>query len=223
MNHSFDVDIAVRFGVQEAIFIENLRFWILKNKANKKHFYQGKYWTYNSAKAYADLFPYWSKQQVERIILKLKLANVIEIGHFSPNAYDRTNWYSINEEMLPSNSMNGNSDTDESTNTDINQIVNKDCVLEAETNLLFEAFWKTYPNKKAKENARKAFAKLKPGNDTLCMLQQAVEFQKRTIWKDKDPQYIPHAATWINGKRWEDEVQPTTAGRSDYDFLMGGS
>lgn len=222
MNHSFDVDIAVKFGLQEAIFIENLRFWIAKNKANNKHFYQGKYWTYNSAKAYAELFPYWSKQQVERIILKLKLANVIEIGHFSVNTYDRTNWYSLNEEMLSSKSMNGSIEIDESTNTDINQIVNKGAVLEDETNLLFETFWKAYPNKKAKDSARKSFAKLKPTNDTLCLLQQAVEHQKRTIWKDKDPQYIPHAATWINGKRWEDEVQAPVNGKSAYDSLLGG-
>jgi hypothetical protein len=124
MNHSFDVEIATRFGVQEAIFIENVRFWVLKNKANNKHFYKGKYWTYNSAKAYAELFPYWSKQQIERIIAKLKEAGILEVDHFSQNTYDRTNWYTLNEEMLSSKSMNGNVQIDESSNTYINTVVN---------------------------------------------------------------------------------------------------
>lgn len=119
MNHSFDVELATRYGVQEAIFIENVRFWVLKNKANNKHFYKGKYWTYNSAKAYAELFPYWSKQQIERIISKLKEAGILVVDHFSTNHYDRTNWYTLNEEMLSSKSMNGNVQIDESSNTDV--------------------------------------------------------------------------------------------------------
>lgn len=125
MNHSFDVDIATRYGVYEAILIENIRFWILKNKANNKHFHKGKYWTYNSAKAYAELFPYWSRQQVERIIGKLKEAGVLEVDHFSHNTYDRTNWYTLNEEMLSSNSRNGSIESDESSYTYINADVNK--------------------------------------------------------------------------------------------------
>lgn len=95
MNHSFDVDIARQHGVDAAIIIENLRFWIAKNKANKRHFYDGRFWTYNSSKAMAELFPYWSAKQIERIISKLKASGVLIVGHYSQNAYDRTNWYSL--------------------------------------------------------------------------------------------------------------------------------
>lgn len=213
MNHSFDVDIATRYGLQEAVFIENIRFWVLKNKANKKHFHKGKYWTYNSAKAYAELFPYWSRQQVERIISKLKEVGVLEVDHFSQNTYDRTNWYTLNEEMLSSNSRNGDIEIDESSNTYINADVNSKTVIDAEDDLLFEMFWKDYPRRTAKPAAKKAFKKLKPTMHLLAKMQQAIANQKATVWKDKEEQYIPHPATWLNNERWEDEVKsvPMTA------------
>ena len=200
MNHSFDVDIAIRYGVPEAVFIENVRFWILKNKANNKHFYKGKYWTYNTAKAYAELFPYWSKQQVERIIAKLKEAQILEVDHFSTNHYDRTNWYTLNEELLSSKSMNQSIEIDESSNTYIKPDVNKKEIP------FFAEFWKAYPKKTNGTYARKVFLKLKVDKPLLDKMLQAIELQKKTVWKDKDPQYIPHPSTWLNGERWEDEV-----------------
>lgn len=201
MNHSFDVGIATRYGVYEAIFIENIRFWVLKNKANNKHFHKGKYWTYNSAKAYSVLFPYWSRQQVERIIQKLKLAGAIEVDNFNSNPYDRTNWYTLNDEMLSSNSRNGNIKIDESSNTDINT----DTIV-GQGNPLFDEFWKAYPRKSNKGFARKVFDKLKVDRELLNKMIQALALQNRTVWKDKEQQYIPHPSTWLNGERWEDEV-----------------
>lgn len=87
---------------------------------------------------------------------------------------------------------------------------------------LFDIFWKAYPRKVSPAAAKKSFAKLKVDEDLLNKMLKAIEQQKKTDqWKD--PKYIPHPSTWLNNERWEDEVQPTTGGRSDYDFLMGGS
>lgn len=206
MNHSFDVDLAVKYGLQEAVFLENLRFWILKNKANKRHFYEGRYWTYNSAQAYADLFPYWSRQQVERIIAKLKEQGVIQTGHFSANTYDRTNWYSINDELLSSKSRNGDLQFDESTNTDINQI--KTTRKRTTDNPLFDLFWTAYPRKTNKGLAKQIFQRLSVDQVLLDKMLMAIGQQKKSDqWKN--PQYIPHPSTWLNGERWEDEITTT--------------
>ena len=35
----FDSNVASKVGVDGAIMLNNLQFWIVKNKANKKHFY----------------------------------------------------------------------------------------------------------------------------------------------------------------------------------------
>lgn len=77
----------------------------------------------------------------------------------------------------------------------------------------FEKFWKAYPRKTNKGFAKKVFAKLKVTDELLAKMLQAIEVQKRSVWKDKDPQYIPHPSTWLNGERWEDEVvaQPLSA------------
>ena len=52
MNYIFDVEVAREYGVNEAIFISNLQFWIAKNKANGIHYHGNRTWTYNSNKAY---------------------------------------------------------------------------------------------------------------------------------------------------------------------------
>jgi len=133
VNHSFSVEVATLFGVDEAILIENFRFWLAKNKANGRHFYDGHFWTYNSSKAMAELFPYWSPKQIERIVSKLKVAGVLKVGHYSQNAYDRTNWYTVLEDALPQTretiSKKPTSpfpETGESTRTDVNTDVNTD-------------------------------------------------------------------------------------------------
>lgn len=97
---TFNVEIAKMYGVDEAILIENLFFWINKNRANNRHFYDGYYWTYNTAKAFADLFPFWSEKQVRRIIKSLKEKGVLLTGHHNKKAYDRTTWYALSNEIM---------------------------------------------------------------------------------------------------------------------------
>ena len=60
MQHSFDVEIAKEYGVLEAILLNNLWFWVEKNRANNVNYYDGYYWTFNSTKAFNELFPYAS-------------------------------------------------------------------------------------------------------------------------------------------------------------------
>lgn len=71
----------------------------------------------------------------------------------------------------------------------------------------FDKFWSAYPLKKDKARARKAFRKVKVPLDTLLA---ALEAQKKLPdWTKENGRYIPHAATWLNGERWEDELEPT--------------
>ena len=83
------------YGVNAAIILQNIYFWVLKNKANKKHFYDGKYWTYNSRSAFNELFPYLSERQIKTAIDKLVKDGVVEIGCYNKDARDRTMWYTV--------------------------------------------------------------------------------------------------------------------------------
>ena len=87
MDHlSFNTRYAAKYGIEEAIMIEHLLFWIEKNAANGKHFHDGRYWTYNSAGAFTKLFPFWSTSQIKRILTSLERQGVILKGEFNESA-----------------------------------------------------------------------------------------------------------------------------------------
>lgn len=98
MQHSFNVNIAKEFGILEAILLNNLEYWIAKNKANGTNFYDGFYWTYNSAKAFNELFPYVSQRQIQNALKKLKEKGIIQTGNYNKSSYDRTLWYAFTTE-----------------------------------------------------------------------------------------------------------------------------
>ena len=99
MNHAFDVDIATEYGIEEAIMIQFLQFWIAKNKANEKHFHEGRTWTYNSASALLELFPYFkSEKKAQRLMRHLEEEGVIMSGNFNENPFDKTKWYAFCDE-----------------------------------------------------------------------------------------------------------------------------
>ncbi len=73
--------------------------------------------------------------------------------------------------------------------------------------ICFSEFWKIYPKRKGKEYARKAWWKLKPDNQLCLLIFDAVEKQQKSEeWQKDGGKYIPHPATWLNGRRWEDEI-----------------
>lgn len=100
---------------------------------------------------------------------------------------------------------------------DKNNIYLQDCntIFEGEkktTNKLqgFDTFWEAYPKHKGKDAAKKAFAKINPTESLLKEILTAVEAQKKTHeWQKDNGQYIPYPATWLNGKRWEDDKDGT--------------
>ncbi len=98
MNHSFNVEVATKYGILEAVLLENINFWVTKNKANNVQYYDGYYWTYNSVKALAELFPYASKTTISRALHRLEDKGLILSGNYNKSAYDRTIWYTITEE-----------------------------------------------------------------------------------------------------------------------------
>lgn len=72
----------------------------------------------------------------------------------------------------------------------------------------FYLFWKAYPKKVAKPRARKAFDKINPDDTLLEKILAGVERAKKTRqWVKDSGEYIPHPATWLNAKRWEDEIE----------------
>lgn len=138
MHHYFDIDIATKYGINAAIILQNLGHWIKRNEANESNYYDGYYWTFNSRRAYKELFPYMSKWQIEHAFKKLIDEGLVITGKYNEMKYDQTLWYALTEKakcILHFQSMecaemqNGNSKNGKpipNINTDINTNVNTD-------------------------------------------------------------------------------------------------
>ena len=85
-------------------------------------------------------------------------------------------------------------------------IVHHDEQETAQTNS-FESFWKVYPKKQSKPTAQKAWDKLNPDAELTEAIINAVERAKMSRqWKERDGQYIPLPASYLNQRRWEDDL-----------------
>lgn len=98
--HMFDPQIAKEYGVNAAIIFQNLAYWIEHNRANETNFYDGRYWTYNSVRAFTELFPYLTDKQIRGALKKLEEGGMILVGNYNKSAYDRTRWYALAEKGL---------------------------------------------------------------------------------------------------------------------------
>ena len=98
MNHSFNVEIATQYGIEKAILIENFFFWVSKNKANNKNMYEGRAYTYNTAEAFAELFPYMTESKIARLLREMEQDGLIISRQFGK--YDRTKSYTLGDIAL---------------------------------------------------------------------------------------------------------------------------
>jgi hypothetical protein len=66
-----------------------------------------------------------------------------------------------------------------------------------------------YPNRKNKGAAFKAFKKIKPAE--YPAVKEGISAKKKSDdWLKDNGQYIPHPATWLNARGWEDETSSST-------------
>jgi hypothetical protein len=70
----------------------------------------------------------------------------------------------------------------------------------------FSTFWNAYPRKVGKAQALKSWQKIKADSSLQKQILSALEWQsQQTDWQKDGGKFIPHPATWLNGRRWEDE------------------
>lgn len=226
MEHHFNIEIAKNYGVNEAIFLNHMAFWLQKNKANNKHFYEGRHWTYNTQKALIELFPYWSRQNFRTITKSCIDKGLIITGNFNSISYDRTLWYTLTDLGLSlfscfnivhtlgeNQPMDWPKPTIERVRTNppipynnpVNNTDNKrSCPADAERPG-FDKFWSLYPRKENRKGALQIW-----NNRGLEAKAEEIELHlmKRleSEWAVKDKQYMPMPTTFLNGERWMDDL-----------------
>jgi hypothetical protein len=71
---------------------------------------------------------------------------------------------------------------------------------------LFARFWTAYPRKVSKAEAWKAWQKIPVDATLVARMTRALEWQcQQPGWLKDGGRFVPHPATWLNGRQWEDE------------------
>ena len=212
MYYSFSIDLAVKHGVDEAIMLYNLIFWLRKNKTNGKNIHDGRAWTYNSASSMEALFPFWNARKIARLLVTLENRGIIMSGNYNKAPYDRTKWYAFVDETLlevpldnmsngqdkPANGITGTvqpiPDHKPDRKTDHNQNQRDEG---------FDEFWIPYNKKQGKPQAQRFWGKLSK-SERREVMGAAPDY----IASTPDRQYRMAPATYINktNKRWQDEI-----------------
>ena len=95
-------------------------------------------------------------------------------------------------------------------------------VSNANISTLFDEFWQAYPKKVGKGYAFECFKKTKPTRKLVDIMLEAIKKQKKSdMWKRDKGQYIPNPSTWLNQKRWEDDLGGDTDENPWSSFKLG--
>lgn len=87
-----DVKLAQAIGLNEAIVLQQINYWLHGRHAKKIN---GRLWTYNSIKNWNEQFPFWSERTIKRVFSSLEKDGLLVTGNFNKYKFDKTKWYSI--------------------------------------------------------------------------------------------------------------------------------
>lgn len=102
ITHSFDWRLACEVGVEKAILIGNIEYWVADNERQKKasHFHEGEYWTYWTADELAAKYPYMKAPSIYRWLRELKADGWVKTGNFNDTWQERRTWYGRESRMI---------------------------------------------------------------------------------------------------------------------------
>lgn len=98
--HIFNPSLATKIGLNEAIILQQINYWIKINEKANRNYVDGRYWTFNSYTKWQEQFPYFSLKTIQRTLEKLRNIGLLIIGNYNKARYDRTLWYTINDVKL---------------------------------------------------------------------------------------------------------------------------
>tara|TARA_X000001388_G_scaffold17304_1_gene10724 strand:+ start:1381 stop:2007 length:627 start_codon:yes stop_codon:yes gene_type:complete len=190
-SHAFNVEEAVKYGVEKAVLLQHIRFWCVQNEGKKDSLHDGRVWMYQSVEDMHKHYPYWSTHKLHRMLKDMERDGIIVSGNYNKIGYDRTKWYSIN--IHSANPPNG---TCESATPipDTKEDTKKDT--------MFEECWKLYGRKGNKQTAMRYWKKLSKAD------QLVIKDKIPTYVQLREKQYRKDLQGWINptNRMWEDEI-----------------
>lgn len=93
-----DTDLAVVIGLKEAVVAQQLNYWLHSKFAK---IIDGRRWIYNTYEKWQkDSFPFFTIATIRRTFGSLEKQKIVLTGNFNKAGFDKTKWYSIDEERL---------------------------------------------------------------------------------------------------------------------------
>jgi hypothetical protein len=101
-HHSFSVELAIKYGIEQAIIIHHFQHWIKLNRRKKsaKHFINNRWWTYQKRSDIQAILPYLTEDGIRHHCEELVRKGVLHIGKFNKLKIDKTLWYAFVDENL---------------------------------------------------------------------------------------------------------------------------
>lgn len=91
---------AEKYGLKESIVLHTIIFFVLLNEKHNRNERGGKYWTYNSAKGWIPYFPFFTEQQIARILRSLTKQGALITSNYNKKRYDKTKWFTLSPSLF---------------------------------------------------------------------------------------------------------------------------
>lgn len=208
--------LAVEIGLNEAVFLQQLHYWVNGEKAK---IIDGEKWVYNTYDDWQKQFPFWSTSTLRRVITNCENKDLIKSGNFNKKPFDKTKWYTINyvtmdeidrrcvqnEQTMCSKWADGCVQNEQTNTIDYPESTSYTKKLYKKEDA-FNSFWQAYPKKVSKGQAIKTFNKIVKDEETLNLILKDLERRKgHKDWLKENGQFIPYPSTYLNNLGWEDE------------------
>lgn len=92
--------LATTLGVNEAIVIGQVHYWLKKLSDDPIHQKGGKTWIWNTYREWNHQFPFWGYSTIRRTFRKLERLGILLCDNYNANRTDKTKWYSIDYDVL---------------------------------------------------------------------------------------------------------------------------
>ena len=172
--------------------------------------------SYTGSRQYLAEWTNSTVQNVSRCLKKLLEDGLIIKKENMINGVKFCEYKAIVPELLPVTKCSGGSNKMFLNNIEYN--TSNIYSAKFDKNDAFKRFWSIYPRHTNKKKAFDVFVK-KCNDETVLqkMLSAIIEQKKTEQWQNI--KYIPHATTWLNGERWEDEINISSSENKDDNWM----
>jgi hypothetical protein len=98
-HYNFDPALAREFGGRDgyakAIIYQYIANWVIYNQEHGKNYVDGRFWSYNSGRAWADKIQLWDTNTVEKHIKFLRDEGVLDARAMKAHEGKQTLWYTL--------------------------------------------------------------------------------------------------------------------------------